>query len=759
MRRKWMMGMVAVVFCMAGLAHGAMDVTPGGGTPSTSDVIASNDVTYDMGRAWGYTAATGSSRRTVGQTFRVADGEDKFVTTVWFKASYAPTGDAKGRAFFLIVEEYDDASDTSPGIRIARIGGTTPTGTVSSGWWCFDIGDYEVRLEGGKQYGVRVDWIAGPKTGQSITWQENGDNEYADGKEILGQASGDGSTYPEWGNQGNKDLLFYVHGYSDPDVDVDVTVNMTPSTTNAIAYNDTTGNMGRAWGYTGSTGSYRRTVGQTFYVSGASDKNLTTFCLKASSQPNSAVEDRPFKVWIEEYSSATDYTPDNVVEAATGTMPSSGMASGWWEFDLSSLGVVLEAGKYYGLRVEWVNGPLANQSITWWEVSGDNYASGNRILGQESSGDFPVFSSPSTYDLLFYVHGTNVSAPSDTVYIDPDNTASERDGSIENPYNTWAEMVTDYGWVNSTTYLQKRGTVAEEMLDISGKSDVVIGVYGSGNAPAEIDAEDTRANCIKATTCARIIITGFKCYGATDAAIRAMGSEDFLIQGNECHDSFYGIAIGTSGGGLDPDGVVDNNYIHDTDGDSIGAWTLSPGITATNNVCTRFGNDGIDVLGSTGATISGNICFDSVLGPRDSNTGIKAGGNAGAGGSNNTVTNNIVWNCKNIGIYNRHANGNTYTGNYAYGCGVNFNLVNGTDGGGSDTDVTLTYNRAGPSYTGSYSVYLPPPADIVEADNNVWDGGDVRIHCGLLYTNLATYQSYMSDPPNYDHEQNTTFGD
>jgi len=67
------------------------------------------------------------------------------------------------------------------------------------------------------------------------------------------------------------------------------------------------------------------------------------------------------------------------------------------------------------------------------------------------------------------------------VYIDPENTESGRDGTIENPYNSFSEftMQSDY------TYLVKNGSqwTSSTQLSINWLSNVVVSTYGLGDRP------------------------------------------------------------------------------------------------------------------------------------------------------------------------------------------------------------------------------------------------------------------------------------
>jgi hypothetical protein len=67
-----------------------------------------------------------------------------------------------------------------------------------------------------------------------------------------------------------------------------------------------------------------------------------------------------------------------------------------------------------------------------------------------------------------------------TFYIDPQNTNDpQEDGSIEHPYDSW----TDIYWEEGNSYLQKKGTTANEGKINIYASNVTLGAYGQGESP------------------------------------------------------------------------------------------------------------------------------------------------------------------------------------------------------------------------------------------------------------------------------------
>jgi len=74
----------------------------------------------------------------------------------------------------------------------------------------------------------------------------------------------------------------------------------------------------------------------------------------------------------------------------------------------------------------------------------------------------------------------SMSASAATYYIDPTYQGSPRDGSIDNPFNSWSEVPFASG---DNSYLQKRGTTATATTAIVPKSNNTMGAYGTGALP------------------------------------------------------------------------------------------------------------------------------------------------------------------------------------------------------------------------------------------------------------------------------------
>lgn len=65
------------------------------------------------------------------------------------------------------------------------------------------------------------------------------------------------------------------------------------------------------------------------------------------------------------------------------------------------------------------------------------------------------------------------------IYIDPENNDPLEDGTLEHPFNSWADVT----WTDGYEYLQKRGTIANEKSIGIGAGNITLGAYGAGSMP------------------------------------------------------------------------------------------------------------------------------------------------------------------------------------------------------------------------------------------------------------------------------------
>lgn len=156
-----------------------------------------------------------------------------------------------------------------------------------------------------------------------------------------------------------------------------------------------------------------------------------------------------------------------------------------------------------------------------------------------------------------------------TVYIDPSNTASGQNGSIQNPYSSWNQV----SFINGNSYLQKRGTIFNTSggISLNNKSNITIGAYGTGAKPV-----------IKSTS-------------ATARIIRLSNSSNCTIKNLELSstDDFLG-AIGIGIDGTSPNALIDSCHIHSCEwGVSMFTAVGTSGIRILNTEIHGTGDDGI----------------------------------------------------------------------------------------------------------------------------------------------------------------------
>ncbi len=159
------------------------------------------------------------------------------------------------------------------------------------------------------------------------------------------------------------------------------------------------------------------------------------------------------------------------------------------------------------------------QNLTYSIVSGN--LDGLFDIDQ-ATGELSLVSLPNTYESVSYILNVQVeddgdpvetaqasitvliSASDDVYFINPNATGTGADGSFENPYHSWSEV----DWQDGATYLQKRGTTAEEAKILVLASSVTLGDYGNGAKPVIIST-------------------------ATDYAIKVIDKHDILLKNLE----------------------------------------------------------------------------------------------------------------------------------------------------------------------------------------------------------------------------------
>jgi len=144
------------------------------------------------------------------------------------------------------------------------------------------------------------------------------------------------------------------------------------------------------------------------------------------------------------------------------------------------------------------------------------------------------------------------------VYIDPENTNDVlEDGSSEHPFDSWLDIT----WSEGFSYLQKRGTTANEISKISiYANNVVIGAYGEGENPVIWSASEDYA--LKAVEKSQIKIENISIVAEkANSSIYFLGdsNNDITLENVKIKGSVYGIYI--VGG---QNYMIRNNYFQST---------------------------------------------------------------------------------------------------------------------------------------------------------------------------------------------------
>lgn len=177
----------------------------------------------------------------------------------------------------------------------------------------------------------------------------------------------------------------------------------------------------------------------------------------------------------------------------------------------------------------------------------------------------------------------------EAVYIDFDNSASGRDGSIANPFNSWSEVTL----ASDTEYRVKAGTswTSSSTLTLSGLSNVIITIYGTGDQPKFNYTGSGYA--VHLQNCNACDIGFFDVDGVTTTSrlIRCEGNSSVYASGNTFRSMSLYNAHNSSNAGFGIDGIyndglsligvnvdnvaLDGAYLRDCPNTTIlgGVWT------------------------------------------------------------------------------------------------------------------------------------------------------------------------------------------
>jgi hypothetical protein len=196
------------------------------------------------------------------------------------------------------------------------------------------------------------------------------------------------------------------------------------------------------------------------------------------------------------------------------------------------------------------------QSLTFSISSGniDNLFSMNSSSGELGLVQLPSNQVPVTYQLVVKVEDDDnsplsasapvtvyISASTIVYYIDPNNEGDAlADGSYNHPFPSWSQVT----WEEDASYLQKRGTVANEEKILITAAGVTLGDYGSGEKPVINSLADDYA--IKAQEKNNVTIKNLKINAdQAIACIYFLGAncENNSIENCELGGSDYGLRI------------------------------------------------------------------------------------------------------------------------------------------------------------------------------------------------------------------------
>lgn len=177
--------------------------------------------------------------------------------------------------------------------------------------------------------------------------------------------------------------------------------------------------------------------------------------------------------------------PDEPVAADPNTAPSLLNQS----FNLKTIGDVIFIGKIQAFDTD------KDQTLTYKIIDGNQ---NQHFILNEVNGELNYYDpkldlySAESFSLTIEVRDNgsprlsktalikvNLNPNDKIVYINPSSTIDNGTGTFEKPFISWASVK----WMSGYTYVQKRGTIAEEEKILLSSDNVILDAYGTGEKP------------------------------------------------------------------------------------------------------------------------------------------------------------------------------------------------------------------------------------------------------------------------------------
>ncbi|HMS90997.1 MAG TPA: right-handed parallel beta-helix repeat-containing protein, partial [Candidatus Absconditabacterales bacterium] len=185
--------------------------------------------------------------------------------------------------------------------------------------------------------------------------------------------------------------------------------------------------------------------------------------------------------------------------------------------------------------------------------------------------------------------------PAKNVYIDSSYTGSPRNGTINQPYNTRAEVPQGYGSSpQNKTYLFKRGTTNYGSIAFLNKENINIGAYGVGTRPKLIYTGNSYAVAIRfygnptLQQTSRTRIVGMDISANKNAAALVRFTSNTSIENCYLHNAGWGIR---------------------STGDPLGSPSAIQNIQLKNSVIEDIADDGMYIVSVSGVVIEDNLIW------------------------------------------------------------------------------------------------------------------------------------------------------
>lgn len=171
-----------------------------------------------------------------------------------------------------------------------------------------------------------------------------------------------------------------------------------------------------AFQWIGDSSGQHWDAAQSFLVSGTNDWSVDKITVWVR-EFGTSVASQPYTLQMWTVSDAAAVAGGTLVSSQSATFPNSGLAAGYWTFDIAD--VTLTTGQHYAFVLGFDSGPDAERYVDIVKdySASDSFSDGRMFYRK---GTPPIWTAPSALsdkDIVFYVQGTPAPEPSTIVLL------------------------------------------------------------------------------------------------------------------------------------------------------------------------------------------------------------------------------------------------------------------------------------------------------------------------------------------------------